>query len=163
MPEKNPTRKNPVGQKFGNWTVLNVVPGTRFKPRRYICKCTCGNIKSVRAFYLTSGKSKGCKQCHSRQVPVTGKSGRTPEYVSWQAMKRRCLNKGYRNYKRYGGRGITVCERWRTSFDDFLADMGRKPTPKHQIDRIDNDKGYSPDNCRWATPKENCQNKSKRA
>jgi hypothetical protein len=73
-------------------------------------------------------------------------------------MIRRCTNPDSTGYARYGGRGITVCDRWRESFANFLADMGPKPTPRHTIDRINNDGNYEPGNCRWATGKEQCRN-----
>ena len=82
---------------------------------------------------------------------------RTPEYRVWAAMIQRCMNPNSTNYKRYGGRGITVCIPWLCSFEQFVADMGPRP-PGHSIDRINNDKGYSPDNCRWATPQEQVHN-----
>lgn len=85
---------------------------------------------------------------------------KTSEYRSWQAMKQRCHNPNYPNYKLYGGKGIFVCDEWRNSFDKFLEDMGKKPTLQHSIDRIDNSKGYFKDNCRWATKKEQSNNKS---
>lgn len=83
----------------------------------------------------------------------------TPEYVSWQAMKTRCENENHEWFHRYGGRGISVCERW-NSFENFYADMGPKPTPDHSIERENNDLGYGPDNCRWATEKEQMNNRS---
>lgn len=79
------------------------------------------------------------------------------EYNSWRAMKERCDNKKYHAYNRYGGRGIRYCERWK-DFANFLHDMGRKPTPKHSLDRIDNDGDYCPENCRWATQTEQVRN-----
>lgn len=83
----------------------------------------------------------------------------SPEYRAWVEMKRRCYNQNFIGYKNYGGRGIVVCKRWNKSFESFFADMGVKPTPKHQLDRIDNNGNYTPANCRWATAKANSNNK----
>lgn len=83
------------------------------------------------------------------------------EYRAWKAMKNRCYNPNYQHYHRYGGRGITVCDEWLNDFEKFFSDLGKAPTKKHQLDRIDNNKSYSPNNCRWVTPKENCNNRSK--
>jgi hypothetical protein len=82
----------------------------------------------------------------------------TREYNTWNGMRARCLTPTSARYADYGGRGITVCQRWMV-YENFLADMGRKPTPDHSLDRIDNDKGYEPGNCRWATRKEQCRNR----
>lgn len=84
---------------------------------------------------------------------------RPAEWRVWQAMKRRCYNPRAQNYKYYGGRGITVCERWRDSFAAFSEDMGPRPTPKHTIDRKDNDGNYEPENCKWSTPIEQRANR----
>lgn len=83
-----------------------------------------------------------------------------PEYAAWRAMKQRCSNPKHKYFYRYGGRGITVCREWVESFDAFYADMGAKPSSSSSLDRIDNDRGYSPDNCRWTTHTSQCRNRS---
>ncbi len=83
---------------------------------------------------------------------------KSPEYRAWSAMKARCSNPNDREFKNYGARGIAVCEQWRTSFETFLADMGRRPGPGFSIDRIDNNHGYEPGNCWWATTKQQARN-----
>ena len=86
---------------------------------------------------------------------------RTTEYTSWLSMRMRCLQPSHDSYARYGGRGITICDRWINSFENFLADMGRKPTPQHSLDRFpDKDGNYEPTNCRWATKSEQIANRS---
>src|SRR5574343_19345 len=87
------------------------------------------------------------------------KLSKFPEYTVWIDIKKRCYNSKSTSYKRYGARGIKVCDSWLKSFKSFIEDMGNRPTPKHQIDRIDNSKHYSPDNCRWVTKAENAQNR----
>lgn len=86
----------------------------------------------------------------------------TPEHRAWTGMKKRCSYSRYPDFYRYGGRGISVCERWESSFENFLADMGARPSPKHSLDRINNDGNYEPSNCRWATKKEQANNRKPR-
>jgi hypothetical protein len=103
-----------------------------------------------------SGVRKYCNRACMNKYIRTKKPNRS-EYNSWRAMKARCGNPNDKKYHNYGGRGISVCERWRGSFDAFLADMGNKPTPKHEIDRVDSDGNYEPSNCRWVTHAVNTQ------
>lgn len=110
-----------------------------------------------------------CPHCGTQfQVAPKAKKARTPResihrdratYETWRQMKKRCFTTTNKNYSSYGGRGITVCERWRDSFDDFLADMGPKPSSDYSIDRVDPDGNYEPSNCRWATRYEQAETK----
>ena len=92
---------------------------------------------------------------------ANGRKQPTPEYSAWYNMKRRCYNKNQKDYPRYGGRGIFVCNRWLDSYEAFLEDMGRRPSSRHSIDRIDNDGNYTPSNCRWADITEQNRNSSR--
>lgn len=125
------------------------------------CRCDCGGTASVRVTALRKGAQVSCG-CWRRERPAPNRThGRTltPEYRSWRAMKRRCLNPAASQYAYYGGRGITVCDRWRDSFEAFLADMGPKPGPAYSLDRHpDPDGPYAPGNCRWATQGEQVKN-----
>ena len=118
----------------------------------YHCACECGVEKDVKHSHLAAGNSRSCG-C----AEVTHGMTRTKEYRIWDAMVRRCHNPNHHAFASYGGRGITVCDKWRT-FEGFFEDMGFKPAGM-SLDRIDNDKGYSKENCRWATATDQARNR----
>lgn len=153
-----------TNKRFGRWYVLGYVGMTDRGSTKWLCRCDCGVHKVVNSSGLRSNRSKSCGcykvENHAQSVSprtIHGKSD-TVEYRIWYKMLERCTRKTDRAYSNYGGRGIKVCSRW-TKFENFLVDMGKRPSPKHSLDRIDNDKDYCPENCRWATHTQQANNK----
>ena len=151
-------RSHPIspGQRFARLTVVSRDPDTR----RWICRCDCGETTSVSQSNLGSGNqsSCGCLRLERLRAAVsTHGLSQTPEYGAWHRMVQRCSDSKVPEYYRYGGRGITVCPEWR-DFERFLTDMGRRPFPGATLERVNNDLGYCPDNCRWDTRKAQSRN-----
>lgn len=151
------------GKRFGKLVAITPAGINRSRLVLWKCVCDCGQEIIVTGANLASGNSKSCGCARSASLRLRntthGKSRRyRSTYTTWRAMITRCTNPKIKCWKHYGGRGITVCDRWLNSFDNFLDDMGEKP-PGMTIDRIDSDKGYCKDNCRWATQAEQTRNR----
>ena len=162
-----------TGQRFGRLIALERVVEGQY--RRWRCVCDCGREKLVNPSNLKSGMTQSCGCYRDQRIretcmihgasrfPSGGK--RKPEYAIWRAMRQRCANPKDSNFRKYGGRGITVCERWTKGEDGlhpylcFLNDMGPRPSTFHSIERLNNSEGYSPSNCVWATAQRQAMNR----
>lgn len=153
-----------TGMRFNRWTVQGRGPNNTKGQAQWVCKCDCGSERLLVSVSVRTGHSKSCgclklevlkerstKHGHAHMGKIS------PTYQSWAGMLARCTDANHKNYAAYGGRGIKVCERWK-SFKNFLADMGEKPAGT-SLDRKDVNKGYTKANCRWATPIEQGRNK----
>lgn len=159
-----------TGQKCGRLAVLKQVKGKRWHGQFvWLCQCDCGNRVQVPGADLRKGHTQSCGCLNLERIKerstkhgAAGSHPRDswPEYNIWVQMKQRCYNHKSNRYYKYGARGIKVCDRWRNSFENFIADMGRRPKGMYGIERKNNDGNYEPDNCCWATRAEQAINKT---
>jgi len=150
-----------TGKKFGKLTVIEFSHRNIHKQSMWKCQCDCGTVAVMSGNSLKNG-TLSCFNCKTRRTSHGHRSGgnMSDEYVSWSNMIQRCTNPKHPAYSYYGGRGITVCEEWR-DFKNFLKDMGERPKDL-TLERIDNNKGYYPDNCKWASRYDQVRNSGNR-
>lgn len=153
---------NLIGRTFGRLIVIERAENSRFRKARWRCKCSCGNIVIVCSDNLRRGLTKSCgcfrKDVCTKNNTTHGMYG-TSEYKSWFHIITRCQNPNDKYFKDYGGRGISICQEWRDSFLAFYNHVGKRPSLKHSIDRINNDGNYKPGNVRWSLLVEQANNK----
>lgn len=160
--------KDKTGMKFGRLTVISLAGQLKWGGYSWNCKCECGNEIVAQGGNLATGHTTSCGcWCVEKATEIGARKrthghsrleNRSIEYITWQSLRQRCCNPNASGYADYGGRGITVCERWE-KFENFLEDMGNRPTPTYTIERLRVNGNYEPSNCVWATMKEQSRNK----
>lgn len=155
-----------MGRRFRQLTVIAVAAVRDVRGRQHrvcVVRCTCGTVKHVEGYDLHAGRvvSCGCRKLRPFRLThgETRMRKRSPEYGAWAGMITRCTNTKSSQFADYGGRGIRVCRGWRNDFAGFLRDMGRRPGPGYSVERINNSRGYTQRNCKWATRSEQAANK----
>ncbi len=160
--------KDLSGQRFGRLVVLDLAGTDSQRRRKWSCRCDCGKARVVYQQCLLRKSAAPTRSCGCLQKDMVRKRdtthglSKTPEYMAWVMAKRRCAKPKSSDWDSYGQRGITIFSEWIDNFEEFYKHLGPKPSPEYSLDRINNDGHYEPGNVRWATPKEQANNRRKR-